>query len=701
MIGQKGRKPFFLWIFIWYDTDNGGMDMKQRQFAILQLILLEEQTIDKEICLQYQISKRTFQYDISAINRWLTGQDLPKLKRNDQGHLSLEITPLMREQVLSKIRSQSMAFHQMNDEARMETVLFTLLLENGAINTKTLCEEYEMSRNSIRKLLVKLSTELNSEEVSLVSRPKKGWMIRGDEEDIRRYFVKRFHGIFIEPTKRNSIQYLEMHRMIAERIPRWDTWIKERSFDVFEGITDRSSGRVIASLAISIIRHQTDGLSEFQPMEIPVLAESGALPKFDSLIQGYGFLLNLQDRVFCAKYLLGNRAIDMDRKVEVVFDALPKIVKIMVKDMSEIAGKPIREPERLVNSLIVHLQPTIFRIRFGIEVENKLLEQIQDRYQGYYRAARIASRPLEQHFDIKIPPEEVAFIAMHFGAFIEKQEKEHIRILLVCHEGMATVRLMQARLQEEFDAFEIVGIMSRHQYTTIKNIDADLVLATIPLKSRGIPIVTVEPLLTEKNQMELEGLLTKRKIARKNVAEQIMHAVEQYATVHQKRLLRHRIEEIVNGKRSGKLLSEILPLSRIQLGKEADTWQEAVSLAAEPLLEAGAMTEGYYLKMLENIERYRAYVVVRKFVAMPHARPEDGALDVQASLLVLKKGVIFGHPKNDPVRIVFILTAIDALQHLHALETFRKMISSEESLNRLKRMQTQKECQQWIKSLEE
>ena len=675
--------------------------MKQRQFAILQLILLEEQTIDKEICLQYQISKRTFQYDISAINRWLTGQDLPKLKRNDQGHLSLEITPLMREQVLSKIRSQSMAFHQMNDEARMETVLFTLLLENGAINTKTLCEEYEMSRNSIRKLLVKLSAELNSEEVSLVSRPKKGWMIRGDEEDIRRYFVKRFHGIFIEPTKRNSIQYLEMHRMIAERIPRWDTWIKERSFDVFEGITDRSSGRVIASLAISIIRHQTDGLSEMQPMEIPVLAESGALPKFDSLIQGYGFLLNLQDRVFCAKYLLGNRAIDMDRKVEVVFDALPKIVKIMVKDMSEIAGKPIREPERLVNSLIVHLQPTIFRIRFGIEVENKLLEQIQDRYQGYYRAARIASRPLEQHFDIKIPPEEVAFIAMHFGAFIEKQEKEHIRILLVCHEGMATVRLMQARLQEEFDAFEIVGIMSRHQYTTIKNIDADLVLATIPLKSRGIPIVTVEPLLTEKNQMELEGLLTKRKIARKNVAEQIMHAVEQYASVHQKRLLRHRIEEIVNGKRSGKLLSEILPLSRIQLGKEADTWQEAVSLAAEPLLEAGAMTEGYYLKMLENIERYRAYVVVRKFVAMPHARPEDGALDVQASLLVLKKGVIFGHPKNDPVRIVFILTAIDALQHLHALETFRKMISSEESLNRLKRMQTQKECQQWIKSLEE
>jgi len=698
---MKGRKPFFLMIFIWYDTDNGGMTMKQRQYGILQVILLEEQAVDLEIMKQYQISKRTFQYDISAINRWLADNDLPAVSRNDDGNLSLVITPFMREQVLSRIRNQSLPFHQMNHDARKETLLFALLLEIGSINSKALCDRYDMSRNSIRKLLVELSAELEDDEISLSSRPKRGWGIDGEEEDVRRFFVKRYHGIFIESAKRKTLQQLEMYQLIVDSIPRWEEWMRERSGQISKGITDRSSGRVIASLAISIIRHKSDRLSDLQPMEIPVLTESGALPNLDAVIAGYEFQLNIQDRVFCAKYLLGNRAIDLDRKVEVVFDALPGIVKTMVKDMSEIAGKPIREPDRLVKSLIVHLQPTIFRIRFGIVVENELLEQIQNRYQEYYRAARIASRPLEQHFNVQIPPEEVAFIAMHFGAFIEKQEKETVRILLVCHEGMATVRLMQARLQEEFDAFEIVGIMSRHQYTNMKISNADLVLATIPLKSRGIPIVTVEPLLTEKNRLDLERILTKRKISSKNITSQIMQAVDQYASVHQKRLLRQRIDEIINGKRTGKQLSEILPTARILLGAEADTWQNAVSLAAEPLLSTGAMTEGYYLKMLENIERYRAYVVVKKFVAMPHARPEDGALDVQASLLVLKKGIMFGHPKNDPVRIVFILTAVDATQHLQALETFRKMIGSEESVNHLKRMQSREECHRWIKAIEE
>lgn len=674
--------------------------MKQRQFAILQIILSEDRANDKEIIGLYQISKRTFQYDITAINQWLKNKGLPPVMRSQSGSLSLEITPLMREQVLNEIRGQSMPFHQMSDQARKEIILFRLLLITSSINTKTLCDEFEMSRNSIRKLLIQLEEELKNEEIALVSRPKLGWMIQGEEEAIRRFFVKRFHMIFFDSDKVGSIQHIEMNRMVTDRVPNWNAWMLERSPQVSQGITDRSSGRVIASLAISIIRHHSKAFIDSQPMEIPVLKESGALPNFDALIDGYNFPLSEQDRAFCAKYLLGNRAIDMDRKVDVVFDALPSIVKTMVKDMGEISGKPIRESEKLVKSLIVHLQPTIFRIRFGIEVENELLEQIQERYQGYYRAARIASRPLEQHFSIRIPPEEVAFIAMHFGAFIEKQAKERMKIFLVCHEGMATVRLMQARLEEEFDYFEIVGIMSRHQYKDLNHIDADLILTTIPLNNRGIPITIVEPLLTDKNIEELGKVLIKRKIPQINFTDRIMSAVEQYATVHQKRLLRHTIDRIVNGKNEGKLLSQILPESRILLGYKADSWQEAVGLAAEPLLASGAITEGYYLKMMENIERFRAYVVVKKFVAMPHARPEDGALDLQASLVVLEKGIKFGHPKNDPVRVVFILTAIDATQHLQALEIFRKMIGTEEALNRLKQMKTQEECQQWIKTLE-
>lgn len=675
--------------------------MKQRQFALLRWILQEDSVVENELLEVYRISKRTLQYDIKAINEWLTGRNLPELTRRNDGSYYLLLTQLVQEQVQREIETHSLLFHQMNDRARKEYLLFLLFFEKGFVTTQYISSGLEMSRNSIRNILVELEAELQAEGVLLKSKPRSGWALMGNEADLRRCFVKWFHEVFINRATGLQIHRNAMLKMVEREIPQWSEWMKERFSMLSKGISDRSSGRVIASIVISILRHQNAKELSVQPVEIPVLVESGALPRFEALVEGFDFPLNHQDRVFCAKYLLGNRAIDMDQKVEVVFDELPKIVNTMVKDMCEISHHPIREPERLIKSLIVHLQPTIFRIRFGIEVENSLLDQIQERYQGYYRAARIASRPLEQHFSIRIPAEEVAFIAMHFGAFIEKEQREHARILLVCHEGMATVRLIQARLREEFDAYEIVGIMSRSEYMEGREIHADLILTTVELPGKGVPVVHVEPLLSERNQNRLEKVLTKRTTRPEDSVERIYQEVERLCTIHQPRLLRASIREILDGKQSGKSLSALLPLDRIQLGVCAETWQEAVQVAAEPLLQCGAITEGYHLKMLENIERFRAYVVVKKYVAMPHARPEDGALDTQASLVVLSKGVKFGHPKNDPVRIVFILTATDGLQHLTALETFRKMIGTDDALSYLKQVKDREVCKAWIAELEQ
>lgn len=675
--------------------------MKQRQFALLRWILQDGSVAENEIFERYMISKRTLQYDIKAINEWLMKRKLPVLNRMNDGCFQLLLTQLMQEQVLQEIESHSILFHQMNEAAREEYLLFLLYFEKNFVTAQALSKKLEMSRNSIQKILVDLQVKVKTDGVYLKSKPKSGWALIGDEADLRRCFVKWFHKVFVNRGTGIDIHRNAMLQMVEGEIPKWADWKKERFSILSKGISDRSSGRVIASIVISILRHQNAKDLGVQPIEIPVLVESGALPRFEALIEGFDFPLNHQDHVFCAKYLLGNRAIDMGQKIEVVFDELPKIVKTMVKDMCEISHHPIHEPERLVKSLIAHLQPTIFRIRFGIEVENSLLAQIQERYRGYYRAARIASRPLEQHFLIHIPAEEVAFIAMHFGAFIEKEQKKQIRILLVCHEGMATVRLIESRLREEFDSYEIIGIMSRNEYMESREILADLIVTTVDLQSKGLPIVHVEPLLSERNQNRLGELLNKRTNHREKSTDRIFQEVERYCTIHQPRLLRSSIQEILEEKQSGKKLSDCLPLDRIQLGVHAETWQEAVQLAAEPLLQCGGITESYHLKMLENIERFRAYVVVKKSVAMPHARPEDGALDTQASLVLLSKGVKFGHSKNDPVRVVFVLTSIDGHQHLRALNTFRKMIATEDALTYLKQMKDREVCKQWIAELEQ
>ena len=67
------------------------------------------------------------------------------------------------------------------------------------------------------------------------------------------------------------------------------------------------------------------------------------------------------------------------------------------------------------------------------------------------------------------------------------------------------------------------------------------------------------------------------------------------------------------------------------------------------------------------------YFIIMKHVALPHAKPEYGALENAVSLTTLKDPVCFGH-KNDPVKYIIFLSSADggrtSAQHLKDRGTF-------------------------------
>lgn len=48
----------------------------------------------------------------------------------------------------------------------------------------------------------------------------------------------------------------------------------------------------------------------------------------------------------------------------------------------------------------------------------------------------------------------------------------------------------------------------------------------------------------------------------------------------------------------------------IRLGLSADTWQEAVQLAVQPLIDSGAVTSAYYDAIIASTEKYGPYYVL-------------------------------------------------------------------------------------------
>lgn len=133
------------------------------------------------------------------------------------------------------------------------------------------------------------------------------------------------------------------------------------------------------------------------------------------------------------------------------------------------------------------------------------------------------------------------------------------------------------------------------------------------------------------------------------------------------------------------MLGRALGESSVAVGVQAEDWREAVEASGRLLVASGAAKEGYVSAMVRVVEELGAYAVIAPGVALPHARPEDGALGVGLSLAVLAEPVKFGSPENDPVDLVFGFATPDADAHVELLAELADFIENEQSLRALRR----------------
>ncbi|SCC45073.1 PTS ascorbate transporter subunit IIA [Kosakonia oryziphila] len=112
-----------------------------------------------------------------------------------------------------------------------------------------------------------------------------------------------------------------------------------------------------------------------------------------------------------------------------------------------------------------------------------------------------------------------------------------------------------------------------------------------------------------------------------------------------------------------KLRDSLAENNAICLQAEASSWQEAVKLGVDLLVEAEVVEPRYYQAILNGVERFGPYFVIAPGLAMPHGRPEEGVKKNGFALVTLKTPLAFNHEDNDPVDILITLAAVDARTH--------------------------------------
>lgn len=138
---------------------------------------------------------------------------------------------------------------------------------------------------------------------------------------------------------------------------------------------------------------------------------------------------------------------------------------------------------------------------------------------------------------------------------------------------------------------------------------------------------------------------------------------------------------------------------RIRILKRVGGWPEAVRISGELLAADGLVSPSYVERMVRTCEELGPYIAIAPGVAIPHARPEDGAYAFGLSVVVVQEGICFGS-HNDPVHLLIAFATPDRSAHIEFLRQLAGILSRVgEILQALPRLETPDQVRSYLRSL--
>lgn len=140
------------------------------------------------------------------------------------------------------------------------------------------------------------------------------------------------------------------------------------------------------------------------------------------------------------------------------------------------------------------------------------------------------------------------------------------------------------------------------------------------------------------------------------------------------------------------VLQTIVEKKHYRFIKEEVTWQEAVRLSTESLVEDGSVEPDYYKQIVSCIEQYGPYVVFEHMVAMPHSQMD--AKEVHKTgigFMVSKKTVDFGVDEDGEkkeAKLFFTIAACNPEEHLENIGQLMGIFANEPLLDALMEAET-------------
>ncbi|KWW20528.1 hypothetical protein AS888_18375 [Peribacillus simplex] len=501
--------------------------ISSRQKMIIDRLLESDFPImPKDMAEELDISLRTCQREIAQLKPIVRSYGLKIMKQFRSG-----ICLVGDEECKGVLADELEKAHQstsFSPKDRQLGIICDLLRDQTPTKMFVFSQKYYVTEATIGHDLQELEGWLNQFHLTLVRKPGLGIFISGEDKHLRAAITavvnnqtlpENWLAVFdlLKSGKKEDWQiekhipsmYLDLLDLdILHAVGKVLTEAAERHPSLFSNERDRISVSLHLALAVERHKDQNNDLVAADRKLIELYPSSYFIA--ERLKELLDIQLPEEEINYLILHLYGvqpNLPLEQFQEEETTH-----LIRIFIEGVKAELNEPLTDP-MLSEGLLKHFYPALNRIRNGLPIHNPLLSQIQRDYPVVYEASRKSAESLSNYLGVRIPPAEIAYMAIHVGAALINQQNLKGRVAVVCASGFGTSRLLASRLKQEIPGLQVSEVLSLSELPgwLENNWQVDAIVSTIQIP--GITeerLVVVSPILSDNDVQKIKGKLKKQ-----------------------------------------------------------------------------------------------------------------------------------------------------------------------------------------------
>ncbi|MDY0406139.1 BglG family transcription antiterminator [Virgibacillus sp. 179-BFC.A HS] len=409
----------------------------------------------------------------------------------------------------------------------------TLLEADGPVKLFTLANELHVTIATISNDLDQLDAELRPHQLFVNRKRGYGVEIAGNEADKRAAItsmISRFlspfdyvamvkeniqHKKTVQPSDTISNRLLGL--VDPEKLQEIEDLVRSAKKQLPHDLADSAYVGLVVHLALAMERLQKGDTITFDRDYLQQLENtkeySIAAKMIRELEKSYQMKIPDDEIGYITMHLLGAKLRNSedyfleDASLDVALKA-----KELIGFVSDYMDLDLTGNNQLLNDLVAHLKPAMYRLERGMNIKNPMTAEIKKNYDDFFELIVQGVQKVFPRMDF--PDDEIAYLVLHFASVILYGEFETgLNVLVLCSTGIGSAKMLATRLKQRIPEIKHVDNKSMFEDWK-KDIDQyDLVLSTIPLNDFD-DYILVSPMLQKEEAHRIKKAIRKQRVTK-------------------------------------------------------------------------------------------------------------------------------------------------------------------------------------------